>query len=96
VRSLRVPVPERHQLLDRLGVSAGEDLVGSIDARELAARCRRRLWDEARNHDPPREAVSDGRLHVPARRAGYLREKTERLLAIAELATLAGVDVVWS
>jgi hypothetical protein len=31
---------------------AVEDLWGELHAKELAARCRRRLWNEPRNHDP--------------------------------------------
>jgi hypothetical protein len=43
-------------------------LCGELDAHELAVRCRRRLWDIARNHDPAR---AEGRLITCARRAGY-------------------------
>jgi hypothetical protein len=68
-----------------------DDLIGEIAAKELAARCRRRLWDVARNHDPAREQrvdVQPGRATAIwcGRRPGYLREKTAELLALAERA----------
>ena len=64
---------------------------GEISARELAARCRRRLWDEARNHDPAVEGSDhkeDGcaRLIICDRRPNYLRERTEQMLKICEKA----------
>lgn len=67
------------------------DCYGETRATELAARCRRRLWDEARNHDTGREAyeekvVNGPRFVVMGRMPGYLREKTEKLLKIAEAA----------
>jgi hypothetical protein len=40
-----------------LGFAA--ELFGQVPARELAARCRGRLWDEERNHDPPLEPHCD-------------------------------------
>ena len=64
---------------------------GEIKASELAARCRRRLWDESRNDDPaipgdvykieggPRVIVCDRRPH-------YLRDQTARMLKICEKA----------
>lgn len=64
---------------------------GQISARELAARCRRRLWDEARNHDPAvdgydHKAEGCARLIVVGRRPDYLRERTEQMLRICEKA----------
>ena len=64
---------------------------GELDARDLAARCRRRLWPEARNVDPARPAVEShgrrGALFVDCGRdAGYLQDRTARLLAVAEAA----------
>lgn len=66
-------------------------LVGEIPARELAARCRRRLWDVARNHDLAIEgyvesAVGCATVICAGRRAGYLRERTAELLELAERA----------
>lgn len=68
-----------------------DDLCGAVPARELAARCRRRLWDEPRNHDPALpggvEVGALGALLVDGGRpAGYLRRQVERLLALAERA----------
>ena len=40
-----------YDLLRWLGLPSLE-LHGSAAASEVAARCRRRLWDEPRNHDP--------------------------------------------
>lgn len=64
---------------------------GVISASELAARCKRRLWDEARNHDPALEGYEQSepgqaKLIVAGRRPDYLRENTERLLKLAERA----------
>jgi hypothetical protein len=63
------------------------DYGGQIEARDLAARCRRRLWDEQRNYDPAVEGADykiDGgpRVIVADRRPNYLREQTERMLKI--------------
>jgi hypothetical protein len=80
-------------LLQWLGLPV--DAWGQACARDLAARCRRRLWDEARNHDGALSAADraksigapdDPRIVVFGRRAGYLREQTGRLLAVAEAA----------
>jgi hypothetical protein len=68
---------------------------GQVQARELAARCRRRLWDEPRNHDDALSGAErasaiglaeDDRVVVSGRRAGYLRAQAGRLLAVAESA----------
>jgi hypothetical protein len=63
----------------------------SIPAPEMAALCRRRLWDEKRNHDPAKDGdeykVEGGpRVIIAERRPGYLREKTEIMLRICEKA----------
>jgi hypothetical protein len=70
------------------------DLWGQIDARELAARCRRRLWDVPRNHDPGRAPIVQGRLVTCGRFAGYLRERTADILRLAERAGAARIH--WS
>jgi hypothetical protein len=77
-------------LLAWLGLPS-EDLCGSLPARDLAARCRRRLWPETRNVDAglPEERI--GRSVFLGRPAGYLRSRTEDLLRLAEL---AGDDVI--
>jgi hypothetical protein len=67
------------------------DDCGEIGAMELAARCRRRLWDETRNYDPAVEGSDHktpghARLIVCDRRPNYLREKTEQMLKICEKA----------
>lgn len=64
---------------------------GNIEARDLAARCRRRLWNESRNHDPALEGddykIEGGpRVIICGRRPDYLREQTERMLKICEKA----------
>jgi hypothetical protein len=58
--------------------------VGTLRARDLAARCRRRLWPEPRNIDPAIPSSVDGIMIEAGRPAGYLRDRTARLLAIAE------------
>lgn len=76
-------------LLEWLGMPRVE--YGHVKATELAAKCRRRLWDEERNHDPVVEGFerkTPGRATLVSfgRDAGYLRNKTERLLQICEAA----------
>lgn len=75
-----------------------------IDANELAALCRRRLWDEPRNHDSeltPKQtaerigATGHPRVITGGRPAGRLRELTRRLLVIAEYAAQQGYRVAW-
>ena len=79
-------------LLRWLDLPYGEyQLAGEISPTELAARCRRRLWDVARNWDPelPERTIETPDL-VPVtffgRRAGFLREMTAELLRVAESA----------
>jgi hypothetical protein len=67
------------------------DDAGQISARDLAVRCRRRLWNEDRNHDPAVEggeykAPGSARLIVCDRRPDYLRDQTEHILKICEKA----------
>lgn len=100
---LNVTNDNARELLAWLGVSS--DLCGHIKATELAVKCRRRLWPEARNYDPAIPPIdtncgvtgmclcAEGRNPVPHARViyggrgpGYLRDKTEVLLRIAELA----------
>ena len=62
-----------------------------LNARDVAARCRRRLWPERRNFDAGRDTSVDHARGCATvidcgRRPGYLREKTEQLLAIAAAA----------
>lgn len=66
---------------------------GEIEASELAARCRRRLWPEARNQDPGVEGSESGRVITGGRRAGYLPEKAAELLALCERA--GDKRIVW-
>lgn len=76
-------------LLRWLGLEV--DCSGIIEARELAARCRRRLWDESRNHDPEipgwvEKGARGATVIYCGRSPDYLRRKTEALLKIAEIA----------
>ena len=71
-------------LLRWLGYEA--EPVGTLRAGDLAARCRRRLWPEPRNQDPAIPGSVDGRMIDAGRPADYLRDRTARLLAIAECA----------
>lgn len=64
---------------------------GEAPAKEVAAKCRRRGWDEKRNHDdgvPATETQEPGCAKVIycGRAPNYLRNKTEQLLKIAEAA----------
>lgn len=90
-RSLNLAQLNAIDLLRWLGIPVRDetDLYGSMPASELAARCRRRLWDEPRNYDPELPGsttqVPGGPVVVSiGRRAGYLREKTEALLALVD------------
>ena len=62
------------------------DYCGSVKGSDLAPVLRRRLWDESRNHDEGIPSVSEGRVHYMGRRPGYLRERTEQVLALCERA----------
>lgn len=80
-------------LLGWLGISSPSEPIGSHPAADLAALCRRRLWDEARNHDQALPSTDEGgpgtghcRAVFVGRDAGYLRRQTTRLLALAERA----------
>jgi hypothetical protein len=75
------------EFIDWLGIKADY----SMPATEVAALCRRRLWDEKRNHDPEREGaeykVPNGpRVIECGRGPDYLRSKTEIMLRICEKA----------
>jgi hypothetical protein len=75
-------------LLEWLGCCIGPALIGTVNARDLAARCRRRLWDEPRNHDPAVLPISSatGRFTLCGRPAGGLRARCQELLELAEAA----------
>ena len=61
-RPLDLPRTEGLDLLDWLGLGRPE--FGAIAARELAPRCRRRLWDIARNAHPSLRAHTAELLSV--------------------------------
>jgi hypothetical protein len=90
-RTVNLGNDNARDLLAWLDIPATPELDGDIDARDLAARCRRRLWNEPRNHDAGVEGFVDAQagratLIVNGRSENYLRTQTERLLKIAELA----------
>jgi hypothetical protein len=62
------------------------DYCGAVKATELAAACRRRLWDEPRNHDKEITPVNTGNYTDFGREADYLRRRTADLLKVAEKA----------
>lgn len=72
-------------LLDRLGYREMA-LWGEISARDLAARCRRRLWDIGRNHGPALAEGLEGNAVALGHPTDYLRERSARLLRLAERA----------
>lgn len=81
--------PNARDWLRWIGLAA--DDCGQVKASELAVRCRRRLWDEARNHDPAVDGYdhkADGcaRLIIVGRGPDYLRERTAQMLKICEKA----------
>ncbi|RKZ09782.1 hypothetical protein DRQ25_05185 [Candidatus Fermentibacteria bacterium] len=69
-------------LLHWLGITI--DYSGEIKAAELAAACRRRLWDEPRNHDEGIPPVTTDKYVYLGREADYLRRRTADLLRVAE------------
>lgn len=84
-------------LLGWLGLPRAE--WGEHPAADLAARAQRRLWDEARNHDPalpPQEDAPAGhaRMVFGGRDAGYLRRRAGEILALARRAPAGGL-VCW-
>ena len=88
---LNVSNANARDLLAWLGLVADSELCGDIDARELAAKCRRRLWEESRNHDAAVAGFEDKRegratMIDCGRSADYLRERTAQLLSVAEFA----------
>lgn len=85
-RDIHINLANRNawDLLSWLGIEP--DYCGVIQARDLAARCRRRLWNEPRNHDEGIETIVSGRFIDCGREPGYLRRQTERLLFVAEKA----------
>lgn len=85
--------PNARELLAYVGLPQAKEIYGSIESSELAARCRRRLWPEARNEDPGREGSEHGCVIDCGRRAGYLPEKATALLKLCELAK--GRKIVW-
>lgn len=86
--SLNLGNSNAFDLMQWLGIPV--DYCGQISAREVVARCQRRLWDVDRNHDPAIEGWEQGAAgarHIyPGRRPGYLRDATERMLRVAQKA----------
>lgn len=65
--------------------------MGEIKATELAALCRRRLWDEDRNHDAgvafeDYKGPKGPRVITGGRPDGRLRQITEQMLRVCEKA----------
>jgi len=64
---------------------------GEVKATELAALCRRRLWDEPRNHDvgfegSDHKGPTGPRVISGGRPDGRLRDITEQMLRVCEKA----------
>ena len=86
-------------LLEWLGYAGSPWDIGRLPAADVAARCRRRLWPEGRNHDqgaPGSDTKLPGKPRVIdfGRREGYLEEKTAALLALATEAGPTGFITV--
>lgn len=100
--SLHLSNRNAYDLAAWLGVPEDERLCGDLPAKELAARCRRRLWPEARNLDtaiPTTVDAEPGHATVidVGRGDGYLRRRTEQLLALAERSMARfGAEVLFS
>jgi hypothetical protein len=89
------------ELIDwlKLSMDTSEDLWGRMPAREVAARCKRRLWPEKRNCDPARatrDTKRPGKCRITemGRPEGYLRMRTADLLQLATRNLDA--DIVWN
>ena len=82
-------------LLEWLGYTGELWTYEPVDASDMAARCRRRLWDEARNIDCGLPVRVEGKVVDCGRRPGYLTEKTRQLLVIAEEAQRRNSGIVW-
>lgn len=86
-----VNVAEDHavELLRWLGYEVDpQDLCGLLPPADLRRRCLRRLADTPANvaGDLPRAAIRRGNFILAGRDAGYLRRRTQELLALAERA----------
>lgn len=86
-------------LLEWIGYPGDPWDLDKLPAAEVAARCRRRLWPEGRNHDqgdPGSDTKLPGEPRVIdcGRREGYLEEKTALLLAMAKEAGPEGFILV--
>jgi hypothetical protein len=73
-------------LMTWIGLPTFDVLVGELPVGEVAAKCRRRLWPIPRNDDAGSAATVEGRRIQFARRPGYLRETTARLLELCDRA----------
>lgn len=73
-------------LLEWIGLDIGLWDGVKVRASTIAPLCRRRLWDVKRNYDPELLGEQLGRVTFCGRRPGYLREKTQELLKVCELA----------
>ena len=84
-------------LLEWIGLAAAPE--GTIDARELGARVRRRLWPERREDGdagvPSSVSTAPGRCTLIdcGREAGYLQRRANQLLQLAEQA--GDASIVW-
>ncbi len=96
-KSINLSNDNASDLFTWLGLST--EPIGHIQASDLVARCRRRLWNERRNEDAGVDSeiiTQPGKatLYYLGRDPGYLRRQTERLLKVAEAA--GGNLVSWS
>ena len=86
-------------ILEWLGYSAENPWDLRLPVADFAARCRRRLWPEARNVDPgipghEEYGCQGARVIDCGRSEGYLTMRVEQLLALAQEAGPDGWIVV--
>jgi hypothetical protein len=80
-----------YALMEWLGYAP--DYCGQWDPSDLEARCRRALWPEIQKRDAGVPDVQEGRVYTFGRPAGYMSEKAEALLTLAQLAKSLGENV---
>jgi hypothetical protein len=86
VTNLNMANSNAADLLKWIGLDASLWSGERFKASVIAPLCRRRLWDEKRNYDEEIPGMEDDRVIYCGRKAGYLREKTEHLLKVCEMA----------
>ena len=93
ITDLNMANANAEELFQWLGLCVGLWNGDQVPASKLVPICRRRLWDEERNHDPGLPSREEGgpgtgqcRTIFCGRPPDYLRERTKQLLEVCEKA----------